>query len=141
LLPFEDFSLSLEKKKKKKKKKKSIFFFFFFFSVVCVVIVKCNQHSAYKKRAPRAIKAIKKFASKEMGTKDVRIDVGLNEVRQSSSWHKRDTRISRFFVSVFSVFAYFFFVDSLSKGGLGVVACVALAAPSSCAFGAQVERE
>jgi hypothetical protein len=37
--------------------------------------------SAFKKRAPRAIKRIKEFAAKEMGTKDVRIDVALNKVR------------------------------------------------------------
>lgn len=33
----------------------------------------------FKKRAPRAIKEIKAFASKVMGTKDVRIDVNLNK--------------------------------------------------------------
>lgn len=33
----------------------------------------------FKKRAPRAIKEIKAFASKMMGTKDVRIDVNLNK--------------------------------------------------------------
>ena len=32
-----------------------------------------------KKRAPRAIKEIKKFAVKQMGTPDVRIDTGLNK--------------------------------------------------------------
>lgn len=34
---------------------------------------------SFKKRAPRAIKEIKKFASVEMGTKDVRIDAKLNK--------------------------------------------------------------
>lgn len=33
----------------------------------------------FKKRAPRAIKEIKKFAAKQMGTKDVRVDVKLNK--------------------------------------------------------------
>eukprot|EP00552_Chaetoceros_brevis_P003255 CAMPEP_0197736894 /NCGR_PEP_ID=MMETSP1435-20131217/5291_1 /TAXON_ID=426625 /ORGANISM="Chaetoceros brevis, Strain CCMP164" /LENGTH=110 /DNA_ID=CAMNT_0043325185 /DNA_START=59 /DNA_END=391 /DNA_ORIENTATION=- len=33
----------------------------------------------FKKKAPRAIKEIKKFASKAMGTKDVRIDAQLNK--------------------------------------------------------------
>jgi len=33
----------------------------------------------FKKRAPRAIKEIRKFASKAMGTKDVRIDSNLNK--------------------------------------------------------------
>merc|ERR1712014_413572 len=33
----------------------------------------------FKRRAPRAIKEIKKFAQKAMGTQDVRIDAGLNK--------------------------------------------------------------
>jgi len=33
----------------------------------------------FKYRAPRAIKEIKKFAEKQMGTKDVRIDTRLNK--------------------------------------------------------------
>jgi len=33
----------------------------------------------FKKRAPRAVKEIKKFAQKAMGTKDVRVDVLLNK--------------------------------------------------------------
>eukprot|EP00753_Platysulcus_tardus_P008342 PLAT15907.1.p2 GENE.PLAT15907.1~~PLAT15907.1.p2 ORF type:complete len:123 (-),score=61.56 PLAT15907.1:258-626(-) len=33
----------------------------------------------FKKKAPRAIKEIRKFARKEMGTADVRIDTGLNK--------------------------------------------------------------
>ena len=33
----------------------------------------------FKKRAPRAIREIKKFAAKMMGTKDVRIDTNLNK--------------------------------------------------------------
>mmetsp|Transcript_43067 Transcript_43067/g.48888 ORF Transcript_43067/g.48888 Transcript_43067/m.48888 type:complete len:115 (-) Transcript_43067:53-397(-) len=33
----------------------------------------------FKKRAPRAIKEIRKFASQAMGTKDVRIDSNLNK--------------------------------------------------------------
>merc|ERR1712018_139914 len=33
----------------------------------------------FKKRAPRAIREIKKFAEAMMGTSDVRIDVGLNK--------------------------------------------------------------
>ncbi|PVU98707.1 hypothetical protein BB560_000579 [Smittium megazygosporum] len=35
--------------------------------------------SSFKKRTPRAIKEIKKFAEKAMGTKDVRIDPSLNK--------------------------------------------------------------
>uniref|UniRef100_A0A3Q3FUF6 Large ribosomal subunit protein eL31 n=1 Tax=Kryptolebias marmoratus TaxID=37003 RepID=A0A3Q3FUF6_KRYMA len=34
---------------------------------------------SFKKRAPRAIKEIRKFAMKEMGTPDVRIDTRLNK--------------------------------------------------------------
>jgi large subunit ribosomal protein L31e len=33
----------------------------------------------FKKRAPRAMKSIREFASKQMGTKDVRLDVDLNK--------------------------------------------------------------
>jgi large subunit ribosomal protein L31e len=33
----------------------------------------------FKKRAPRAVKEIKKFAQKQMGTSDVRVDVKLNK--------------------------------------------------------------
>jgi len=33
----------------------------------------------FKKRAPRAVKVIKKFAEKQMGTVDVRIDTRLNK--------------------------------------------------------------
>ncbi|PVU96133.1 hypothetical protein BB561_001358 [Smittium simulii] len=35
--------------------------------------------SSFKKRTPKAIKSIKKFAEKAMGTKDVRIDPSLNK--------------------------------------------------------------
>ena len=33
----------------------------------------------FKKRAPKAVKEIRKFAQKQMGTKDVRLDVKLNK--------------------------------------------------------------
>ena len=33
----------------------------------------------FKKRAPRAVREIRKFATKEMKTKDVRIDTALNQ--------------------------------------------------------------
>ncbi|VIO96668.1 Uncharacterized protein BM_BM6250 [Brugia malayi] len=33
----------------------------------------------FKKRAPQAIKAIRKFAEEQMGTKDVRVHIRLNE--------------------------------------------------------------
>jgi large subunit ribosomal protein L31e len=34
---------------------------------------------SFKKRAPHAIKSIRTFAEKQMGTKDVRVDNSLNE--------------------------------------------------------------
>ena len=33
----------------------------------------------FKKRAPRAVKEIRKFAEKQMGTNDVRLDTHLNK--------------------------------------------------------------
>ena len=35
--------------------------------------------SPFKKRAPKAIRAIKEFAKKTMGTRDVRLDVSVNK--------------------------------------------------------------
>lgn len=40
-------------------------------------LILCN--STFKKKAPKAIKEIRKFALKAMGTKDVRVDVKLNK--------------------------------------------------------------
>jgi len=37
------------------------------------------QNSTFKKKAPKAIKEIRKFAQKAMGTNDVRVDVKLNK--------------------------------------------------------------
>mmetsp|Transcript_13270 Transcript_13270/g.24905 ORF Transcript_13270/g.24905 Transcript_13270/m.24905 type:complete len:115 (-) Transcript_13270:105-449(-) len=42
-------------------------------------LAKYTHKITFKKRAPRAIKEIKKFAQKAMGTKDVRIDSKLNK--------------------------------------------------------------
>uniref|UniRef100_A0A480TYZ2 Large ribosomal subunit protein eL31 n=1 Tax=Sus scrofa TaxID=9823 RepID=A0A480TYZ2_PIG len=39
----------------------------------------CLDLRGFKKRAPRALKEIRKFAMKEMGTPDVRIDTRLNK--------------------------------------------------------------
>ena len=36
-------------------------------------------NSGFKRRAPRAVKEIKKFAEKMMGTPDVRVDTNLNK--------------------------------------------------------------
>mmetsp|Transcript_18107 Transcript_18107/g.30808 ORF Transcript_18107/g.30808 Transcript_18107/m.30808 type:complete len:118 (+) Transcript_18107:58-411(+) len=38
-----------------------------------------HKTKSFKRRAPRAISAIRKFARKEMGTEDVRIDTTLNQ--------------------------------------------------------------
>ena len=43
----------------------------------CDIIVSCC--SGFKRRAPQAIKAIKQFAEKQMGTSDVRVDTKLNK--------------------------------------------------------------
>jgi len=47
------------------------------FRHICVYVLLCC--SGFKKRAPRAIKEIRKFAEKMMGTADVRIDTRLNK--------------------------------------------------------------
>jgi large subunit ribosomal protein L31e len=44
-----------------------------------MMIINSRTDSTFKKRAPRAMKEIKKFAQKAMGTKDVRLDVLLNK--------------------------------------------------------------
>uniref|UniRef100_A0A8C0GGY6 Large ribosomal subunit protein eL31 n=1 Tax=Chelonoidis abingdonii TaxID=106734 RepID=A0A8C0GGY6_CHEAB len=54
----------------------------------------------FKKRAPRALKEIRKFAMKEMGTPDVRIDTRLNK----AVWAKgirlaEENKLSCFFSS------------------------------------------
>jgi len=48
---------------------------------------------SFKKRAPRAIKEIRKFAEKAMGTKDVRIDAKLNKYVWSTGIRKIPTRV------------------------------------------------
>ncbi|XP_033730392.1 60S ribosomal protein L31-like [Pecten maximus] len=46
----------------------------------CTINVHKRIHGiGFKKRAPRAIKAVRKFAEKMMGTPDVRIDTRLNK--------------------------------------------------------------
>eukprot|EP01122_Echinamoeba_exundans_P004839 TRINITY_DN15060_c1_g1_i1.p2 TRINITY_DN15060_c1_g1~~TRINITY_DN15060_c1_g1_i1.p2 ORF type:complete len:121 (-),score=37.95 TRINITY_DN15060_c1_g1_i1:87-449(-) len=45
----------------------------------CTINLAKRLHGAtFKKRAPRAVRAIKSFATEQMGTSDVRIDVALN---------------------------------------------------------------
>ncbi|KAL4563860.1 hypothetical protein LXL04_027908 [Taraxacum kok-saghyz] len=43
----------------------------------CIDCILCD--STFKKKAPKAIKEIRKFAQKAMGTTDVRVDVKLNK--------------------------------------------------------------
>lgn len=47
----------------------------------------------FKSRAPRAIKEVRKFASKIMGTKDVRLDVSLNKAIWSKGIKNVPTRL------------------------------------------------
>eukprot|EP01118_Nematostelium_gracile_P001827 TRINITY_DN11893_c0_g1_i1.p1 TRINITY_DN11893_c0_g1~~TRINITY_DN11893_c0_g1_i1.p1 ORF type:complete len:116 (-),score=27.33 TRINITY_DN11893_c0_g1_i1:142-489(-) len=47
----------------------------------------------FKKRAPRAVKEIKKFAQKAMGTEDVRVDVKLNKYIWSQGVRNVPTRV------------------------------------------------
>ena len=54
---------------------------------------KLVHKTTFKKRAPRAIKAIKKFASKAMGTKDVRIETKLNQHVWATGVRKTPTRV------------------------------------------------
>ncbi|XP_063696007.1 large ribosomal subunit protein eL31 [Culicoides brevitarsis] len=46
----------------------------------CTIHLNRRLHKVgFKKRSPRAVKIIRKFAEKEMGTQDVRIDTRLNK--------------------------------------------------------------
>jgi large subunit ribosomal protein L31e len=47
----------------------------------------------FKRRAPRAVKEIRKFAEKVMGTKDVRIDTNLNKHIWSTGIKNPPTRV------------------------------------------------
>jgi len=47
----------------------------------------------FKKKAPRAIKEIRKFAEKAMGTKDVRIDAKLNKYVWATGIRKIPVRV------------------------------------------------
>jgi large subunit ribosomal protein L31e len=61
------------------------------------------MHVQFKKRAPKGIKAIREFAFKAMGTKDVRIAPELNEAIWGhgikSVPHRVRVRLSRSFTS------------------------------------------
>lgn len=47
----------------------------------------------FKRRAPRAIKEVRKFAEKAMGTKDVRIDAALNKFIWATGIKNPPTRV------------------------------------------------
>lgn len=47
----------------------------------------------HKRRAPRAIKEIRKFAAKAMNTQDVRIDAGLNKFIWATGIKNPPTRV------------------------------------------------
>merc|ERR1711931_64090 len=74
---FSDFSFKMVKKTDKKKGRSAI-------NEVVTREYTINIHKrihgvGFKYRAPRAIKEIRKFAEKMMGTPDVRIDTSLNK--------------------------------------------------------------
>lgn len=56
-------------------------------------LAKYTHKVTFKKKAPRAIKVIKSFASKAMGTKDVRIDAKLNKYVWSQGIKNVPTRV------------------------------------------------
>lgn len=56
-------------------------------------LAKYTHKVTFKKKAPRAIKVIKAFASKAMGTKDVRIDAKLNKYVWSQGIKNVPTRV------------------------------------------------
>lgn len=49
------------------------------FLILLIFLSGIVSYSTFKKKAPKAIKEIRKFAQKAMGTKDVRVDVKLNK--------------------------------------------------------------
>jgi large subunit ribosomal protein L31e len=63
------------------------------------LILTPNPSRSFKKRAPTAVKAIKEFAEKLMGTKDVRLDPKLNKAVWSKGIknvpHRIRVRLSR----------------------------------------------
>lgn len=56
-------------------------------------LAKSTHKKTFKKKAPKAIKAIREFASKAMGTKDVRIDSRLNKHVWATGIRSPPTRV------------------------------------------------
>ena len=54
---------------------------------------KLTHKATFKKKAPRAIKEIRKFAQRAMGTKDVRIDSALNKFVWATGIRNTPTRV------------------------------------------------
>jgi len=54
---------------------------------------KLLQKISFKKRAPRAVREIRKFAAKAMNTKDVRVDTKLNKFIWSNGVRNVPTRV------------------------------------------------
>ena len=54
---------------------------------------KLTHRCTFKKKAPRAIKEIRKFATRAMGTKDVRIDSALNKFIWATGIRNTPTRV------------------------------------------------
>eukprot|EP00999_Lentomonas_sp_LEN2_P001616 NODE_2684_length_520_cov_177.753181_g2634_i0.p1 GENE.NODE_2684_length_520_cov_177.753181_g2634_i0~~NODE_2684_length_520_cov_177.753181_g2634_i0.p1 ORF type:complete len:118 (-),score=35.85 NODE_2684_length_520_cov_177.753181_g2634_i0:74-427(-) len=54
---------------------------------------KCCHGLTFRKRAPRAVKEIKAYATRLMGTKDVRVDTKLNKACWSKGMKATPTRI------------------------------------------------
>ncbi|MBA0737650.1 hypothetical protein Gogos_011104 [Gossypium gossypioides] len=50
-----------------------------FKDMILLRTIQMHENFTFKKKAPKAIKEIRKFAEKAMGTKDVRVDVKLNK--------------------------------------------------------------
>jgi len=69
----------------------------FYLSFIIIEVLLKFFNRAFKKRAPRAVKELKKFAEKMMKTPDVRIDSKLNK----EIWSQGIKFVSLFF-SLFS---------------------------------------
>mmetsp|Transcript_21923 Transcript_21923/g.33455 ORF Transcript_21923/g.33455 Transcript_21923/m.33455 type:complete len:117 (-) Transcript_21923:66-416(-) len=54
---------------------------------------KCTHKTTFKKKAPKAIKEIRKFAERAMGTKDVRVDTRLNKYVWATGIRNPPTRV------------------------------------------------
>ena len=58
-----------------------------------IVLHKLCQGTQFKKKAPKALKVVREFAKKNMGTPDVRIDTKLNQFIWNQGIRNPPTRI------------------------------------------------